>query len=62
MTSRERFIKAINHIETDRPPIDVGSTSTTGISAYALHLLRKKLGIDLPVKVEEPFQILGKVE
>ncbi len=62
MTSRERFIKAINHIETDRPPIDVGSTSTTGISAYALHFLRKKLGIDLPVKIEEPFQILGKVE
>ncbi len=62
MTSRERFIKAINHIETDRPPIDLGATTTTGISAYALHNLRKSLGIDKPVKIDEPFQILGKVE
>ncbi len=62
MTSRERFIKAINHIETDRPPIDMGATAISGISAYALHNLRKTLGIDKPVKIDEPFQILGKVE
>ncbi len=62
MTSRERFIKAINHIETDRPPIDLGSTATSGISAYALHNLRQALGINKPVKIDEPFQILGKVE
>jgi len=62
MTERERFIKAINHIETDRPPIDLGATAVTGISAYALHQLRQKLGIQKPVKIDEPFQILGKVE
>lgn len=62
MTSRERLIKAINHIETDRPPIDLGATAITGISAYALYHLRQKLGINLPVKIDEPFQILGKVE
>ncbi len=62
MTSRERFMKAINHIETDRPPIDLGATTTTGISAYALHHLRTKLGINKTVKIDEPFQILGKVE
>ena len=46
MTSRERFIKAINHIETDRPPIDLGATATSGISAFALHNLRQALGIN----------------
>ncbi len=62
MTSRERLIKAINHIETDRPPVDLGATNTTGISALSLHHLREKLGLKGKVKIAEPFQILGEVD
>ncbi len=62
MTSRERLQKALNHIETDRPPIDLGATNTTGISAVSLHYLREKLGIPGKVRIAEPFQILGEVD
>ena len=62
MTSRERLIKALNHIETDRPPIDLGATNTTGISALSLHHLREKLGLKGKVRIAEPFQILGEVD
>ncbi len=63
MTSRERFIKAINHQETDRPPIDLGSTSVTGIAASTLSKLRDALGLEKRhVIIEEPFQLLGRVE
>jgi hypothetical protein len=63
MTSRERVKKAINHIEPDKVPFDLGSTAITGISASSLTLLRKALNIyKEPVKVHEPYQMLGKVE
>ena len=63
MTSRERVRKALNHELPDRVPLDLGSTPVTGISASALSRLRKALGLeDRPVKVHEPYQILGQVE
>ena len=63
MTSRERIRKALNHEQPDRVPIDLGSTAVTGISASALARLRKALKLeDKPIKVHEPFQILGYVE
>lgn len=63
MTSRERVKKALNHEKPDKAPLDLGSTPTTGISASSLSKLRKALGLDdRPVKVHEPFQILGRVE
>jgi hypothetical protein len=43
MTSRERIQKAINHIQPDKIPFDLGSTAITGISASSLTLLRKAL-------------------
>ena len=62
MTSRERLINALNHIEPDRPPIDLGATTVTGISAVALDNLRHKLGLpEKKVQIHEPFQILGNV-
>ena len=64
MTSRERVLKAINHEEADRVPLDLGSTAVTGISASALSKLRLALGLDGPgdrVKVVEPYQMLGEV-
>lgn len=63
MTSRERVRKALNHEVPDRVPLDLGSTSVTGIAASTLSRLRKALGLaDRPVKVHEPYQILGRVE
>ena len=63
MTSRERIRNAINHIQPDKVPFDLGSTGITGISASSLTLLRQALDMyNEPVKVHEPYQILGKVE
>lgn len=63
MTSRERIIKTLNHEQPDRVPIDFGGSTVTGIAAGALDRLRKAIGLEYrPVKVIEPFQVLGKVE
>ncbi len=45
MNSRERILASINHKEPDRVPIDIGSTTVTGISAIAYDNLKKYLGI-----------------
>jgi len=64
MNSRERTTKALNHEETDRVPIDFGSTPVTGISVSIVSKLREyyKLDNKTPVKVIEPFQMLGEVD
>jgi hypothetical protein len=61
-TSRERVIMALNHQEPDKVPLDVGATAVSGIAASALYRLRGALGLEQrPVKVHEPFQMLGQV-
>ena len=63
MTSRERVMKAVNHEEPDRVPLDLGGTIMSGIMAMPLDRLRKHLGLeDKPVRVYEVFQMLGEVE
>jgi hypothetical protein len=62
MTSRERVLATLNHLEPDRVPIDLGGTVMSGIMALALDRLRKHLGVGKPVKVYEVFQMLGEVE
>ena len=64
MGPRERIQLAINHQEPDRVPLDLGATSVTGVSASALHGLRVALGLsgpEDPVKVVEPYQMLGEI-
>jgi hypothetical protein len=61
MNSRERVLKAINHEEPDRVPIDLGGSIVTGIMAGALVRLRRHLGFEGPVKVYDMFQMLGEV-
>ncbi|MDF1513697.1 MAG: uroporphyrinogen decarboxylase family protein [Anaerolineae bacterium] len=61
MNSRERVMKAINHEEPDRIPIDLGGSIVSGIMAGALVRLRRKLGWDDAVKVYDLFQMLGEV-
>ena len=64
MTGRERILAALNHEETDKLPIDFGGTMVTGIAASTVYKIRQSLGLDepgTPVKVIDPFQMLGEV-
>jgi hypothetical protein len=61
--SRERVRTALNHKAPDRVPVDLDSSVVTGISASAYGKLRLALGFEpKPVKVWEPFQMLGEVD
>lgn len=60
MTHRERVMKALNHEEPDRVPIDIGGMLCTGIMAVAYKRLKEHLGIDgKPVKVFDTGQQLA---
>ena len=63
MNARERFRMAINHEQPDRPPLDLGATWVTGISASVYARLRAALGLPArPPRIHEPYQLLGDVE
>jgi len=64
MNSRERVLKALNYEPTDRTAVDLGGTLTTGAQVSVIANLRQALGLDKPgepVKVVEPYQMLGEV-
>lgn len=64
MTSRERVQAALNHKEPDRVPLDLGSSAVTGMHVSSVYLLRQALKLDppgTPVKVIEPYQMLGEI-
>jgi hypothetical protein len=62
MTSREKVRLALNH-EPGPVPIDFGSTGLTGLHVSCVAGLREHYGLPpKPVKVWEPFQMLGEVE
>lgn len=58
MTSRERIIKALNHEEPDRIPIDLGGFQT-GIHRRAYHDLINYLGLDEDPPILDPVQQLA---
>ncbi|MCJ7446783.1 MAG: methyltransferase [Bacteroidales bacterium] len=62
-TSRENFNKTINHKQPDKVVIDFGATSVTGIHVLIVERLREFYGLEKhPVKVIEPYQMLGEIE
>ena len=64
MTSRERVIAALNHREGDKIPFDIGGSAVTGMQASTLYRLRQALALDppgTPVRVVEPYQMLGEI-
>jgi hypothetical protein len=64
MNSRERVNIALNHEEPDRVPLDLGASATTGMHVSSVYLLRQALHLDppgMPVKVVEPYQMLGEI-
>ena len=63
MNSKERVLAALSHREPDRVPIDFGSTAVTGIHVSCVAALREHYGLERrPVKVHEPYQMLGLIE
>jgi hypothetical protein len=64
MNSRERLHLALNHQQPDRLPLDLGGSAVTGMHASSVYLLRQALQLDppgTPVKVIEPYQVLGEI-
>lgn len=63
MNSRDQFLKTVNHQQPDKLVIDFGSTAVTGIHVLAIERLREYYGLEKkPVRVIEPFQMLGEVD
>ena len=63
MNSREQFLKTVNHRQPDRVVIDLGSTAVTGIHIQTISKLRRYFGLQRkPIRVIEPFQMLGEVD
>jgi len=61
MTSRERVLAAVAHKPSDKIPVDLGSTPSSGISAIAYFNLLKHIGReDLPVKIYDVVQQLAQ--
>jgi hypothetical protein len=64
MNSRQRVEAALNHQQPDHVPLDLGATPVSGIQVSSLYKLRQALGLDkpgTPVKVTEPYQMLGEI-
>ena len=63
MTAKERIQAALNHQSSDVIPVDFGATSVTGIHCKVVAALREHYGLEKhPVRVIEPFQMLGEIE
>ena len=63
MTSRERLDAALSHREPDRIPVDFNGTAVTGMHVNCVIGLRDHYGLEKrPVKVHEPYQMLGWID
>jgi hypothetical protein len=63
MMSKDNFIKTINHKQPDKVVVDFGSTAVTGIHVLVVEKLREYYGLEKrPVKVIEPYQMLGEID
>jgi len=63
MTPKQRIRAAIDHQQPDKLPIDFGSSFITGIHCSVVEQLRDHYKLEKrPVKVCEPYQMLGEVE
>jgi len=65
LSSRERVNLALNHREPDRVPLDLGGSPVSGMHVSTVYRLRQALQLDepgTPVKVVEPFQMLGEIK
>ncbi len=64
MNSRQRVESALNREPPDYVPLDLGASPVTGMHVSSVYALRQALGLDpagTPVKVVEPYQMLGEI-
>jgi hypothetical protein len=62
-SSKENFLRTINHQQPDKVVVDFGSTAVTGVHVKVVEKLREYYGLEKrPVKVIEPYQMLGEID
>ncbi|MBN2581216.1 MAG: hypothetical protein JXB10_19700 [Pirellulales bacterium] len=64
MNSRQRIAAALNHQDPDHVPLDLGGTAVSGMHVASVYKLRQALKLDppgTPVRVVEPYQMLGEI-
>lgn len=62
MNSREIVLNSLNH-NAGKTPVDFGATSITGMHCTIVEGLRRHYGLEeRPVKLIEPYQMLGDIE
>jgi len=63
MTSKELVKKTLNHEFAGKIPVDFSATAVTGMHVSCIAELRDYYGLDIhPIKVWEPYQMLGEIE
>jgi hypothetical protein len=65
LTSRARVERTLAHQQPDQAPLDLGGSAVTGMHVSSVYLLRQALQLDppgTPVKVIEPYQLLGEIQ
>lgn len=65
MKPRERVRLALDHKEPDRIPLDLGAGFQTGMHVSIVYAIRQAMGLDepgTPIKVIEPYQMLGEIK
>jgi Uroporphyrinogen-III decarboxylase len=63
MNSKEVVQNSLAHKATGKVAVDFGSTPVSGMHVYAIERLRRHYGLEeKPVKVVEPYQMLGEID
>ncbi len=63
MESRAKLKESLEHRSSGSFPVDFGATSVTGIHVLVVQQLRRHFGLEMkPLKVTEPYQMLGEIE
>jgi hypothetical protein len=61
--SKRNFINTLNHRQPENVVVDFGATTVTGIHVLIVEKLRNYYGLESkPVKVIEPYQMLGEID
>lgn len=61
--SKQNFLDTVNHKQPEKVVVDFGSTSVTGIHSIVVEKLRNYYGLEQkPVKIIEPYQMLGEID
>lgn len=63
MTSKERIQTVLSHKNPDKVAVDLGATTVTGLHCIIVEKLREYYGLEKrPVRIIDPFQMLGEVD